>query len=71
MAFFHLIFPAGVEVMLLRLEVDVSYFCPTIVDALAQVEPGFNGSTSSLDSSRSPTATYDSVNIMVDENTKM
>ena len=57
--------------MLLRLEVDVSYFCPTIVDALAQVEPGFNGSTSSLDSSRSPTATYDSVNIMVDENTKI
>lgn len=55
--------------MLLRFELDPVYFFPTIKDALAVVEPGFNVTSSSGTLSRS-TLTYDSVNI-VDEDTKI
>ena len=55
--------------MLLRFELDQSYFYPTIADALAQVEPGFNGSATSSETSKGTTM-YDSIDI-VDESKKI
>ena len=67
------LFTAGVETMLLKMELDPSYFYPTILDALAQVEPGFNGtsSTGTTASRDSSNLGFAKVRIVVDEDTRV
>jgi len=64
---------AGVETMLLKLELDPSYFYPTILDALAQVESGFNGtsSTGTTSSRDSSNHGFPNVRIVVEEDTRI
>ncbi len=59
--------------MLLKLELDPTYFYPTILDALAQVESGFHGtsSTGTTASRDSSNLGFPNIRIVVEEDTRI